>query len=199
MKQEDIRHKLIDGTIRVIARDGLDKATTKRISVETSTNEAYIYRCFSDKEDMFSETFAVLDNELVAVTLAHVSVMTLQNMTYEARSRIYFSAVWHFLLGNRDKCLAFIRYYYSSYFEKYSAIDHQKRYLPLVERCSVAFREEANVWMILNHVLTTMLDFAVKVYGSSVPDNEDTEEHVFRLVYASARQYFKKEKANEQL
>jgi hypothetical protein len=42
---------------------------------------------------MFSETFAVLDNELVAVTLAHVSVMTLQNMTYEARSRIYFSAV----------------------------------------------------------------------------------------------------------
>ena len=31
MKQDDTRLKLIDGTIHVIARDGLDKATTKSI------------------------------------------------------------------------------------------------------------------------------------------------------------------------
>ena len=57
MKQDETRRMLIDGTIHVIARDGLDKATTKQIGLETSINEAYIYRCFAGKEDMFAKTF----------------------------------------------------------------------------------------------------------------------------------------------
>lgn len=65
MKQDDTRLKLIDGTIHVIARDGLDKATTKSIGEETSINQAYIYRHFEDKEDMFAKTFESLDEELV--------------------------------------------------------------------------------------------------------------------------------------
>jgi hypothetical protein len=96
------------------------------------------------------------------------------------------------MLGNRDKCLAFIRYYYSPYFQRCSAEEHKKRYMPLVDKFKDAFREEANVWMILNLILTTMLDFAVKVFDGAVPDNDDTAEHVFRLIYCSIRQYFKK-------
>ena len=44
MNQEELRSRLIDGTIRVIAQEGLDKATTKQIGTTTGINEAYIYR-----------------------------------------------------------------------------------------------------------------------------------------------------------
>ena len=192
MKQEELRRKLIDGTIHVIAKEGLDGASTKQIGLATSINEAYIYRCFEDKEDMFAKTFASLDDELVNKAMQHVPVMYMQEMEYEMRCWVFFTSVWKFLLGNRDKCLAFIRYYYSPYFQRYSAEEHKKRYLPLVDKFRDAFRDEANVWMILNHILTTMLDFAVKVYDGAVPDNDDTAEHVFRLIYHSIRQYFKK-------
>lgn len=74
MKQDDTRLKLIDGTIHVIARDGLDKATTKSIGEKTSINQAYIYRHFEDKEDMFAKTFESLDEELVNKAMQHVSV-----------------------------------------------------------------------------------------------------------------------------
>ena len=84
-----------------------------------------------------------------------------------------------------------MRYYYSPYFSKYSAVDHKRRYRPLVDKFKDAFREDANVWMILNHILTTMLDFAVKVFDGAVPNDNDTAEHVFRLLYVSVRQYFK--------
>lgn len=43
MKREETRSKLIEGTIRVISRDGLDKASTKQIGIETGINEVYIY------------------------------------------------------------------------------------------------------------------------------------------------------------
>ena len=190
---DEIRQKLIDGTIRVIAAEGLDKSTTKQISTVTSINEAYIYRCFEDKEDMFAKTFSFLDDELVCVCMAHVSKMYEEGFPYETRCRRFFSSVWKFLLGNSDKCLAFIRYYYSPYFAKHSMAEHKARYNSFLEKFKVSFKEEANVWMILSHILDTMLSFSVKVFDGAVPDDEDTEEHVFRLVYASAKQYFKKE------
>lgn len=192
MKRDDTRRKLIDGTIHVIARDGLDKATTKSIGEETSINQVYIYRNFENKEDMFAETFASLDDELVSEAMQHVPVMYMQEMKYEMRCWMFFTSVWKFLLSNKDKCLTFVRYYYSPYFKQYSAESHHRRYKPLVEKFKEAFRDEADVWMILNHILNVMLDFAVKVHNDQMPKDDDYTEHVFRVLYASVKQYFRK-------
>lgn len=190
MKREEIRQKLIDGTIRVIAKEGLDKASTKQIGLTTSTNEAYIYRCFKGKEDMFARAFDALDEELLAKTVQHVEVMYLPGMEFVQRCRSYFLAVWAFLLSSRDKCLAYVQYFYSPYFTKYSAEDHKKRFMPLLSKFSAAFKDEADVWMILNHILNVMLDFAVKVHNDQMPNNDEYAEHVFRVIYASVKQYF---------
>jgi len=190
MKREEIRQRLIDGTIRVIAKEGLDKASTKQIGLATTTNEAYIYRCFKDKEDLFAKAFDALDEELLAKTMQHVEVMYLSGMEFVQRCRSYFFAVWAFLLSNRDKCLAYVQYFYSPYFTKYSAMDHKKRFMPLLSKFGGAFKDEADVWMILNHILNVMLDFAVKVHNDQMPNNNDYAEHVFRVIYASVKQYF---------
>lgn len=191
MKRDEIRRKLIDGTIQVIAKEGLDKASTKQIGIATAVNEAYIYRCFEDKEDMFSKVFDFLDQELFEKTMQYIDVMYMRSMEYELRCRCYFSAIWEFLLGNKEKCFAYVRYFYSPYFTKFSAETHKKRFVPLVEKCKEAFIDEADVWMILNHMLNVMLDFAVKVHNDQMPKNDDYAEHVFRVIYVSVKQYFR--------
>lgn len=194
MKQDQLRQRLIDGTIHIIARDGLDKASTKQIGIATSINEAYIYRCFKNKEDMFSKTFDALDEELFAKTMQHVEVMYMSEMDFEKRCRLYFFAMWDFLLGDRDKCLTYMRYFYSQYFIKYSALTHEKRFAPLVARFKAAFKDEADVWMILNHTLNVMFDFATKVHNGQMSGEDDYSEHVFRVIYASVKQYFRNSK-----
>ena len=191
MKREEFRQKLIEGTIQVIAREGLDKASTKLIGQTTSTNEAYIYRCFKDKEDMFAKAFDTLDEELLAKAMELVEVMYQSNMAFELRCRIYFFAMWDFLVGNRDRCLAYMQYFYSPYFVKYSAADHKKRFAPLVAKFRAAFKDEADVWMILNLMLNVAFDFAVKVHNHQMPDHDDYSEHVFRVIYAAVKQYFR--------
>lgn len=123
--------------------------------------------------------------------MQHVAVMYMQEMDYELRCRVFFSAVWKFLLGNRDKCLTYVRYYYSPYFTKFSAESHKKRFLPIVTKFEDAFKDEADVWMILNHILNVMLDFAVKVHNDQMSKDDDYAEHVFRVIYASVKQYFR--------
>ena len=193
MKQDEIRRRLIDGTIRVIARDGLDKASAKQIELETGLNVVYIYRCFKDKEDLFAKAFDHLDEELLGATLKGLENMNMTQLPFVKRSRLYFTEVWQFLLGNRDHCLAFVRYFYSPYFVKYSAQEHRRRYQLLLEKFGTNFKEEADVWMILNHILNVMLDFAVKVHNGQMSDGDDYSEHVFRVIYASVKQYFNKD------
>ena len=49
MTQEEMKLALLGSTIRVIARNGLDKTTTRAIATEANLNEAYIYRLFDCK------------------------------------------------------------------------------------------------------------------------------------------------------
>ena len=74
---------------------------------------------------------------------------------------------------------------------------HKKRFAPLIEKFKDAYKIEANVWMILNHILNVMLDFAVKVHNNQMPNNDDYLEHVFRVIYASVKQYFKNSKESD--
>lgn len=197
MSPQDMREKLIARTISVIATEGLDKTTTKAITTGTGINEAYIYRHFSDKKDLLSKAFDKLDEELVAKVMQHLPVMYMQELEYELRCRVFFEAVWKFLLGNKEKCLAFVQYYYSLYFTKYSAESHKRRYIPIVEKFKDAFKDEADVWMILNHILNVMLDLAVKVHNGQMPSEDNYSEHVFLVIYRSVEQYFRKSKESD--
>lgn len=197
MKQDELRQKLIDGAIHVIANDGLDKATTKHIGHAAMMNEVYIYRYFEDKEDLFSKTFDYLDEQLFEKIMQHFSVMDIQDMEFELRCRFFFFSIWSFLLGNRDNCLAYTRYYYSPYFMKYSCTAHQRRYQPFLEKIKPAFKEEADVWMILNHILNVILDFSVKVHNGQMSGEDNYAEHVFRVIYVSVKQYFKQAKEGD--
>ena len=186
-----MREVLVDRVIAVIAEEGLDKTTTKAIVAGTGISEVYIYRNFKNKEDLLSKTFDKLDNELVERVMLHIPVMYTNTLTFEARCNFFFAAIWKFILGNREKCVAYIRYYYSPYFQKYSAETHKKRYEPLVRKFTEAFRQEANTWMLMNHIMVTMLDFAVKVFDGAVPNNDNTAEHVFNVIYNAIKPYFK--------
>ena len=194
MKQDAIRRAMIDGTIHVIARDGLDKATTKLLASESGVNEAYIYRFFNGKEAMLVKTFDALDEKLLANIQSNIKYMQIENMGLRERCWLMFCGVWKFIIGNKDECLTFIRYYYSPYFDRYSAEIHKKRYEGLVRVMSIAFREDAYVWMILNHILNVMLDFAIKVFNGTMENSDENVEHVFRVIYESIKQYFKEER-----
>ena len=190
MSPQDLRATLIARTIQVIADEGLDKTTTKSIVSGTGINEAYIYRLFEGKEDLLSKAFDSLDNELVEQALQHLSAMYLPNLDLETRCRLYFFPMWRFLLGNREKCVAYIHYYYSPYFRRLSSESHRRRYNTLLEKFKGAFIDEADVWMILNHILDVMLCFAIRAHTGEMPTDDSYAEHVFRVTYAAVKQYF---------
>ena len=190
-RQDEMKLTLYQSTVDVIAAEGLEKATTRAIATNAGLNEAYIYRLYKDKDDLFKNTFDTLDTEFFETCYGAIDINL--SAPTDTKERFYklFCICWSFILGNKNKCLAFVRYYYSPYFAKYSLEDHKKRYHPIVDKFATVLREEANVWMLLKHIFNVMFDFAIKVYNGEVPDNEDTQMHVFILIYSSIKPYFR--------
>ena len=191
MKHYNVRDRLIEATIKVIAMEGLDKATTKVIAKEAGLYETYIYQYFSGKESLLSETFDKLDGELAVSALRATKVFDDPAMDIDRQSVAYFNSVWNFLLSNREKCITYMRYYYSPYFSKYSADAHVARYADLTERFSRNFKDDANTWMLLNHMFGTTMIFALRVINGELEDNEDTRVNVFHIINAAISTYFK--------
>ncbi|MBR3692535.1 MAG: TetR/AcrR family transcriptional regulator [Clostridia bacterium] len=190
MKHYNVKSTLIERVITVIAAEGLDKTTTKSIVEGTGLNEAYIYRTFEDKEDLIAATFEFLDNELYTAVSAGIDIMYDESLSFEVRCRAYYDTVWQFLLGSKDRTLAYTRYFYSPYFQKHSAGKHTELFIPLVQRFAPAFKSDAHVWMLMHHCLNVLFDFAIRVFDGDCPNDADTAEHVFRLIYFSLKPYF---------
>ena len=183
---------LIESTVKVVAVDGLDKTTTKSIAKGAELNEVYIYRSFANKEDLLVKTFDVLDDELVKACLEHLPVMLKRDLLFKDRSRALFNGVWHFILSRSDRCKYYIQYFYSPYFNKFSAEKHKVRFEGVEAFMTPAFCDEADVWLLLNHMLNIVFDFAINVFNGDLPDDKATEELVFNLVFASVSPYFAK-------
>lgn len=47
----------MESAVHVVARDGLEKTTTKAIAAQAGLNEAYIYKCFCGKDQLLSAAF----------------------------------------------------------------------------------------------------------------------------------------------
>ena len=197
--EQDIREILVDNTIRLIAEGGFEKATTKAITysgdavLEVKLNEAYIYRIFGSKERLYEKAFDKLDREF---TQALRQCMAAYNESDEPLTKKLYTAflkTWRFLLRSEPRCRCYIRYYYSVYFKGASLANHNRHFEEIVHNFAPLFKEKADVNAIMHSVLTTLLDFAVRVYNGDLKDNDTNALHIFNVVYCTMSSYFKDE------
>lgn len=102
MKRErNAKQAFIEGTVRVVARDGLDKTTTKAIATEAGLSEAYIYRCFESKEALLCAAFHMEDVAFAYFLKQNLVGMHIQNAPWKDRAFQLWSASWRFFLEGR--------------------------------------------------------------------------------------------------
>lgn len=104
MKRErNAKQAFIEGTVRVVARDGLDKTTTKAIATEAGLSEAYIYRCFESKEALLCAAFHMEDVAFAYFLKQNLVGMHIQNAPWKDRAFQLWSASWRFILGRKGR------------------------------------------------------------------------------------------------
>lgn len=186
-----MRKALINGTIHTIAEVGIDHATTKLLATKAGLNEVYIYRIFGGKEQLFKETFTYIDKEFSATLLKIIPHTYQKELDMRTRFKQIFSEIWQYSLDDKERCSFFIRYYYSRCYTNDMSLERKKIYENVLKMFDTAFVYTTDTWWLFNHVLDVIFSSAVKVLRGEIPDNEDTEEKIFSLLFAALEPHLK--------
>lgn len=178
-----MRQAFIDSAVRVVARDGLVKATTKAIAAEAGLNEAYIYKCFSNKDDLLSVAFHQEDENFARLLQGIMPIMHMPDFTWRERSFLLWKQSWEFILKKEDDCLFYIRYYYSAECRMYAYEKHLEFFRNLIETFSTNFKTSKHIEILMHQMFDTMLAFALRVLNGEMENNEETIEWTFEQIY----------------
>lgn len=191
IKEMDTVSALLDSTVRIISRDGLDKASVRAISADCNIPNPYIYQHFKDKEEMFARAFAREDLALMHVIKKIVAMLHDSVLASENKCRVLWFRIWTYFMEHQDEIQFYVRYRYSTYYEKNSQETHQKMYGPLVQKMQHCFLEGANTEVLLQHALDTMMNMAMKVYCGELLDSEESRSDLFTLTLGAVQPYIK--------
>lgn len=184
MEVQEMRQVFIDSAVRVVARDGMEKATTKAIASEAKLNEAYIYKCFSGKDDLLSAALHMEDVNFANHLQKTLPVMRMPGFSWKERAYILWKKIWEFVLSKPADCIFYIRYYYSASCRAYAYETHLACFRPLIEQASKSFKPGTYMDMLIHQVFSTMLFYASGVLNSEMENSEETTKWAFEQIYS---------------
>ena len=202
MKREaEVKELIINNTIHLMAIGGFEAATVKEITKsggdlpDLKMNDAYVYRIFGGKEELYRAVFTRLDTELYYYFRKALDEAAMDGSAgnVKEKSLVFFHSIWDFIMGNKEKCFCYVRHYYSIYLSGESLKAHLDLYEGLVSRISPIFREEADIDAIIHSVFTTMLSFAVRSYKGELLNDEENRLHIFNVLFCMMASYLKPE------
>ena len=188
--RSELRQRLIDSTIAVVAKDGIDRATTKAISKQAGVNEVYIYRLFEDKYQLFQVIYDMLDDEMIGCLTKNLSVINTTDIPVNQKAWLFFSNCWDFLLGNKEKCSYFIKYYYSDFYDNYPVALRQKKYEGVVGELAKLIKDPAFAGRMLDHTFEVAFSTVIKVIRGELPEDETTARELYDFLVGSLEKYF---------
>lgn len=179
-----MKQRFIESAVRVVAKDGPEKATTKAIAAEAKLNEAYIYKCFSGKDELLKAALRMEDANFAVLLRETLPIMHKPNLPWRERAFILWKTCWDFILEEPDDCIFYIRYYYSAACLGSTYSDHRREFDPLIEKVTPSFKPGTNMNMLIHQIFSTMLFFANGVMNGELENNEVTTLWTFDQIYS---------------
>lgn len=179
-----MRCVFIRSAIHIVARDGLERTTTKAIAADAGLNEAYIYKCFSGKEELLGEALHMEDANLAVLLHEALPIMHDTRLKWKERAFLLWKRCWDFILEDEEDCVFYIRFYFSALGLNTVYQKHLGSYSPLVEQIRPTFRPETNMDMLVHQIFCTMLFFASRVMSGELEACDHTTSWAFEQVYS---------------
>lgn len=183
MEISEMKRLFQKSAVHVVAREGLDRVTTKAIAKEAHLNEAYIYKCYSGKDELLNETLHMEDEDFATLLNELLPVMHDPALPWKSRAFVLWKRCWDFILEERDDCIFYIRFYFASIGLNAVYRKHLESYQPLIEKVRPSFKSGTNMEMVIHQIFCTMLFFASRVMDGDLANNEETTHFTFEQIY----------------
>lgn len=179
----EMKQTFLKSAVHIVARDGLEKVTTKAIAKEARLNEAYIYKCYSGKDELLNEALHMEDENFAVLLNETLPVMHDSRLPWKSRAFILWKRSWDFILEEPDDCVFYIRFYFATIGLNAVYGRHMESYKPFIDRVRPTFKPGTNMDMVIHQIFCTMLFFASRGMDGDLENCDETTRWTFGQVY----------------
>ena len=195
---DDTKIKIISAAIKAVRQYGLEGVRIQKISQLAGVSPGALYRYFNGKEQLMMECFTYIDRQAASV-FEHLKFDPQTMLTDPVQAvRSLWVPYFRFWLARPDETVFYHRFRDSAFFPKYDKVrevDYFDSFVVMVR----AFREmfpglkRMNQDLLWLHVLSSTVMYAKYVVEGVVPDDQETEDTVFRLLATGLSSYLQPE------
>lgn len=196
---DDTRTRIIRSAMKAVRQYGLEGVRVQNVSELAGISSGAIYRHFDGKDQLLLECFVFVDKQAAAIferLKFDPQVMVTDPM--EAVKRLWLP-YFRFWTSHPDETVFYHRFRDSACFPQYDKtrdVTHFRAFIRMVCAFKKQFPglDRMNQDLLWLHVLTATVMYAKYVVEGILPNNQETEETVFRLLATGLSSYLQPEK-----
>ncbi len=191
--KQELKEMLQASAYHIVATEGIERCTVRRVSSGCGLSDPYIYQCYSDLQDLMTSAFMEIDKKIADCCYDTIKQHVLSVTTTEdlVKACIFlWRKYWKFLTENREKVVFYWRFYNSAYYTNELHVERMQNYKYLnkfIARVGEAFNLTQKVHMnvLISNIIDSTVSIAVKMHLGFFKQEEIIEKRVFRSVFAN--------------
>ena len=196
---DDTKTRIILAAIKAVRQYGLEGVRVQNVSDLAGISSGAIYRHFEGKGQLLTECFTYVDRQAAAI----FEDLKLNPQEMRSNPIRAVKGLWlpyfRFWTSRPDETVFYYRFRDSAAFPQYDKsrdVTYFGTFIGMVRAFKEVFPrlESINKDLLWLHVLTSTLLYAKYVVEGILPNNEETEETVFRLLTTGLSGYLKPER-----
>ena len=184
-------------TMKAVRQYGLEGVRIQNISELAEISPGALYRYFDGKSQLMVECFTYVDKQAAAI-FEHVKFNPLAMVTDPMGVvKSLWQPYFRFWVSHSDETIFYYRFRDSAFFPQYDKsrdVSYFGTFIGMVRSFQNAFPslKRINQDILWLHVLTTTLLYAKYVVEGVLPNDQETEDTVFRLMTTGLSGYLKR-------
>ena len=202
MTLDDTKTRIIFAAMKAVRQYGLEGVRIQNVSELAGISPGAIYRYFDGKEQLLVECFTYVDKQAAAI-FERLKFNPLAMLTDPMGAvKGLWLPYFRFWTAHPDETVFYHRFRDSAFFPKYDKsrdVAYFGTFIGMVQAFKKVFPslDQINQDLLWLHVLTSTVMYAKYVVEGVLPNNEETEETVFRLLTTGLSGYLKPEKKRQ--
>lgn len=194
---DDTKTRIIMAAMKAVRQHGLEGVRIQNISELAEISPGALYRYFDGKSQLMVECFTYVDKQAAAI-FEHVKFNPLAMVTDPMGVvKSLWQPYFRFWVSHSDETIFYYRFRDSAFFPQYDKsrdVSYFGTFIGMVRSFQNAFPslKRINQDILWLHVLTTTLLYAKYVVEGVLPNDQETEDTVFRLMTTGLSGYLKR-------
>ncbi len=200
---DDTKTRIIFAAMKAVRQYGLEGARIQNVSELAGISPGALYRYFESKDQLLVECFTYVDRQAAAI-FDHLKFDPRTMLTDPMRAvKDLWLPYFRFWVAHPDETIFYHRFRDSAFFPRYDKV-REVDYFDSFNGMVRAFREmfpglkQMNQDLLWLHVLSSTVMYAKYVVEGVVPDNQETQDTIFRLLATGLSSYLQPKSSVEE-